>query len=64
MKLIIRFAIGDTQRSYIVIDKQLRKRYQISSGRQEWIIVIEYIYANETKLHPLIIFKGDDFVIN
>ena len=34
-KLITGFAIGDTQRSYIVVDKRLRKKYQASPGKQE-----------------------------
>jgi len=34
-KLIIGFVIGDTQRSYVVVDKRLRKKYQASPDRQE-----------------------------
>ena len=41
VKLIVGFAIGDSQRSYIVVDSKLRKQYQANPGRQEWITVIE-----------------------
>jgi hypothetical protein len=61
-ELIIGFAIGDTQRSYVVVDKLQRKQYQATPGRQEWVTAIECICTDGTNIPPLIIFKGDNFV--
>ena len=62
--MILGFAIDDTQRSYIVVDKNQQKRYQASSGCQEWITVIECVCANGTDIPLFIILKGDNFVAN
>jgi len=64
LKLITGFGIGNTQHSYIVVDKMQRKRYQASPGRQEWITAIECVWANGTDILPFIILKGNNFVAN
>ena len=64
LELITGFAIGDTQRSYVVVDKSERKQFQATPGRQEWVTAIECICADGTNIPPLIIFKGDNFVSN
>jgi hypothetical protein len=48
LELITGFAIGDTQRSYIVVDKLQWKQYQATPGRQEWVTAVECICANGT----------------
>jgi hypothetical protein len=42
----------------------LRKQYQSSPGRQEWITVIECICADGSHISPFLIFKGENFVSN
>ena len=64
LKLIIGFAIGDTQHSYVVVDKMQRKWYQASPGLQEWITAIECVCANGTDIPPFMILKGKNFVAN
>ena len=64
LKLIVGFAIGDTQHSYVVIDKTQRKWYQANLGHQEWITAVECICADGTDIPPFIILKGDNFIAN
>jgi len=54
----IGFAIGTIQRSYVVVNKDLKIRYQAQPGRQEWISILECIYADEGSIPPFIILKG------
>ena len=56
--LIIGFAIGDIQRSYIIIDKHLCKKYQ------EWITIVKCICVDRSSISPLVIFKGENFMLN
>ena len=63
-KLIIGFPVGDIQRSYVIVDKTLKKQYQSSPGRQEWITAIECICADRSHISPFLIFKGENFVSN
>ena len=64
LKLILGFAVSDTQRSYVVVDAYLRKKYQASPGNQEWVTTVKCICADGTTIPPLIIFKGENFVTN
>jgi hypothetical protein len=61
-KLIIGFAIGISQTSYVVVDSRLRKKYQAHPGRQEWITAVECICVDGTSIPPLIIFKGENLM--
>ena len=54
----IGFTIGTIQRSYVVVNKDLKIRYQAQPGRQEWISILECIYADEGSIPPFIILKG------
>ena len=58
MRLVVGFAIGAAQTSYVVVDSHLQKKYQAQLGRQEWVTAIEYICADGSSIAPLIIFKG------
>ena len=42
---------------HVIIDINLKKIYQVKLDWQEWIIVMKYIYINETFILSLIIFK-------
>lgn len=46
----------------MVVDKKLRKKYQASPGKQEWVTAIECVGADGTKIPPMIIFKGENIV--
>ena len=60
--LIVGFAIGMAQTSYVVVDSQLRKKYQTQLGRQEWITVVECICTDGTAIPPFVIFKGENLM--
>jgi len=62
--LILGFAVGDTQRVYVVVDKHLRQTCKATPGRQEWVTVIECICVDGTNIPPLVIFKGENFMSN
>ena len=53
------FAIGVVQRSYVVVNKESKTRYQAQPGRQEWASVVECICANGCSIAPFIILKGE-----
>lgn len=53
------FSIGQIEASRVLINKELRIRYQASPGRQEWVTAIEAICPDGTVIPPLIIFKGE-----
>ena len=53
------FSIGQIDASRVLINKELRIKYQASPGRQEWVTAIEAICPDGTAIPPLIIFKGD-----
>lgn len=55
------FAVGEGQTSYVVVDSRLRKRYQASPGRQEWVTALECVSAVGEAIPPFIIFKGETF---
>ena len=45
-----RFSIGVISRSYMIVHKKSKKRYQAQSDRQKWISVMKYIYMNEESI--------------
>ena len=53
------FAIGVIQRSYVVVNKESKTRYQAQPGRQEWVSVVECICADSGSIPPFIILKGE-----
>ena len=53
------FSIGVVQRSYVVVNKESKTRYQAQPGRQEWVSVIECVCADGGSTTPFIILKGD-----
>ena len=53
------FAIGVVERSYVVVNKESKKRYQAQPGRQEWASVVECVCANGESIAPFIILKGE-----
>jgi frataxin-like iron-binding protein CyaY len=54
------FSIGTINATHIIINKQLRMKYQAQPGRQEWVSVIECICADGTAIPPLVIFRGEN----
>jgi hypothetical protein len=60
--LIIGFAIGTSQTSYVVVDSRLRRKYQAEPGRQEWVTAVECICTDGSAIPPLIIFKGENLL--
>jgi len=53
------FSIGVVQRSYVVVNKDTKTRYQAQPGRQEWTSVVECICADGSAILPFIILKGE-----
>ena len=53
------FAIGVVQRSYVVVNKDSKTRYQAQPGRQEWASVLECVCADGGLITPFIILKGE-----
>jgi len=51
------FAIESSQSNRVIIDTDLRTRYKVQPGRQEWVSIVECICADKTVLPPLVIFK-------
>src|SRR2546423_10500636 len=60
--LLVDFAIGAAQTTYVVVDSQLWKKYQTQPGRQEWITVVECIYTDRIAIRPFVIFKGENLM--
>jgi len=53
------FEIEVVQVSYVVVNKESKKRYQAHPGRQEWASVVECICADGESLPPFLILKGE-----
>ena len=53
------FSIGMINVIYIIIKKQLRIKYHAQLGQQEWVSVVECIYAHGMSIPPLI-FQGEN----
>jgi len=52
------FAIGDIEASKVIINANIRQKFQAKWSRQEWVTSIECICADGTFVPPLVIFKG------
>src|SRR5579871_4323983 len=50
------------QNSNVVIDTSASNAYEVQSGRQEWLTVIECVSAVGEKIPPYIIFKGQNLM--
>jgi len=53
------FAIRAVQRSYVVVNKELKTRYRAQPGRQEWASVMECICADGESISRFLILKGE-----
>lgn len=53
------FSIRSINASRVIINKEVRQRYQANPGRQEWVTAVECICMDGTSISPLIIFKGE-----
>ncbi len=53
------FPIGIIQNAQVIIYSSIKMKYQAQSGHQEWVTVVEYVYADESSIPLLIIFKGE-----
>jgi DDE superfamily endonuclease len=62
--LIIGFAVGSEQASYVVVDSTLRQKYQATPGHQEWVIVVKCICKDGGVIPPLVTFKGETILSN
>lgn len=58
------FAIDDVETSLRIINAMIHQKFQAKFGHQEWITAVECIYADGSPLPPLIIFKGEEFIIS
>jgi hypothetical protein len=54
------FAIGEKESGRCIINIHIRQQLQAKPGRQEWVIVIECIYADGIVVPPLVIFKVEN----
>ena len=54
------FAIGEKEAGRIIIDANIRQRYQAKPGRQEWVTVVECVCADGSVIPPLVIFKAEN----
>jgi len=55
------FAIGEKEAGRYIINAQIHQKYQAKPGHQEWVSVMECIYADGTVIPPLVIFKAENF---
>ena len=53
------YAIGAVQRSYIVVNKELKTRYRAQLGQQEWASVMECICIDGESIPPFLILKRE-----
>ena len=52
------FGVGKKRMICVIIDISLKEAYQAEFDWQEWVIIMEYIYADGIFIPSLIIFKG------
>jgi hypothetical protein len=50
------FAIGEKEPGRCLINAQVCQQFQANPGHQEWVSVVEYVYADGTVVPPLVIF--------
>jgi hypothetical protein len=58
--ILLGFSLGTSGRSQIIINSNISRNYKTEPGRQEWITVIEYVFADGSYIEPLIIYKGEN----
>ena len=58
------FSIGTMESTQIIIDFSLCTKHQAHLGRQEWVLIVEYIYGDRTAIAPFGIFKGKNILEN
>jgi len=54
------FRVGKGKTMQIVIDTEVKQKYQAEPGRQEWVTVMDYICADGSSISSLIIFKDEN----
>jgi hypothetical protein len=54
------FGIGEEQAIKVLVYLDSIQKHKVIGGKQEWVIVLEYINAAGEALAPLVIFKGKD----
>ena len=54
------FGLGKGKAMQVVIDTEVKQRYQAEPGRQEWATVMECICADGSSISPLVIFTGEN----
>ena len=54
------FAIGEKEAGKVIINAEVRQKFQAKPGRQEWVTVVECICADGTVVPPLVIFKAEN----
>ena len=58
------FSIRKVNATRIIINKQLRIKYQAQPGRQEWVSIVECICKDGTSIPPLVVFRGENLSTN
>jgi hypothetical protein len=54
------FAIGEKEAGRVIINVNIRQKFQAKPGRQEWVTVVECICADGSHVPPLVIFKAEN----
>jgi hypothetical protein len=54
------FAIREQEAGKIIINAEVRQKFQAKPGCQEWVTVVECICMNGTVIPPLVIFKAEN----
>jgi hypothetical protein len=53
-------AIGKIQATHVIINAELRSKYQAQPDRQKWVSVVECICADAPRPSPLVIIRGEN----
>lgn len=54
------FAIGEKEPGRVIINANIRQKFQAKPGRQEWVTVVECVCADGSHVPPLVIFKAEN----
>lgn len=54
------FAIGEKEAGRVIINANIRQKFQAKPGRQEWVTVVECVCADGSHVPPLVIFKAEN----
>src|SRR5271155_679712 len=52
------FAIGEKEVGRVIINANIRQKFQAKPGRQEWVMVVECICTDGSHVPLLVIFKA------